>query len=92
MLFRSQNIREIMLDSAELCDLVVAKEIATEDVITLKANDNLNVAMAKFGIKDLEQLPVVSNDDSLRVIGMITRMDVISAYKKAVIGVGTQEK
>ncbi len=87
-----QNIREIMLDSAELCDLVVAKEIATEDVITLKANDNLNVAMAKFGIKDLEQLPVVSNDDSLRVIGMITRMDVISAYKKAVIGVGTQEK
>ena len=80
-----QNVREIMLDSQELCDLVVAKEIATEDVITVNENNNLNEAMEKFAMKDLEQLPVVDKDDPRKVIGMVGRMDVMAAYKKGVL-------
>ncbi|VAX21593.1 Chloride channel protein [hydrothermal vent metagenome] len=80
-----QNIREFMLDSADLCNLVVAKEIATENVITLKPDDNLNDAMAKFAIRDIGQLPVVSLADSKKVIGMIGRTDVLTAYKKDVL-------
>ena len=80
-----QNVREVMLDSAELCDLVVAKEIATEKVITLIGTNNLNEAMEKFTQMDVEQLPVVRNDDSTKVIGMISRMDVIAAYNREVL-------
>ncbi len=80
-----QNVREFMLDSAALCDLVVAKEIATEKVITVTPDNNLNEAMEKFAAKDIEQLPVVKSDDPYTVIGMLRRTDVLAAYKKDVL-------
>lgn len=80
-----QNVREIMLHSAELRDLVVAKDIATANVITLDESDNLNQAMEKFSMMDVEQLPVVLPDDPRAIVGMLSRMDVMSAYKKEVL-------
>ncbi len=80
-----QNIREIMLDSEDLCNLVVAKEIATLDVLTLHGDNNLNEAMEKFGLRDIEQLPVVRADEPRIIVGMLSRMDVIAAYKKEVL-------
>jgi len=80
-----QNVREFMLDSSDLCDLVVAKEIATENVITVTGRHNLNEAMEKFALIDIEQLPVVSHDDPLKIEGMLSRIDVIAAYNKEVL-------
>lgn len=80
-----QNVREFMLDSHDLRDLVIAKEIATENVITVSGKHNLNEAMEKFSMIDIEQLPVVSDDDPRKIEGMISRMDVIAAYKKEVL-------
>lgn len=80
-----QNVREILLDSAELADIVVAKEIATENVITVTDDNNLNEAMERFAIKDIEQLPVVKAGDSRRIVGMLRRTDVLAAYKKEVL-------
>lgn len=80
-----QNVREILLDSAELADIVVAKEIATENVITVTEDNNLNEAMERFAIKDIEQLPVVKADDPRRIVGMLRRTDVLAAYKKEVL-------
>lgn len=80
-----QNVREILLDSAELADIVVAKEIATENVITVTDDNNLNEAMERFAIKDIEQLPVVKASDPRRIVGMLRRTDVLAAYKKEVL-------
>jgi CIC family chloride channel protein len=80
-----QNVREILLDSAELADIVVAKEIASENVITVTEDNNLNEAMERFAIKDIEQLPVVKASDPRRVVGMLRRTDVLAAYKKEVL-------
>ncbi len=80
-----QNVREILLESEDLADLIIAKEIATPKVITVDAADNLNDAMARFTEIDIEQLPVVSADDPRKVIGMISRMDVMATYKKEVL-------
>ncbi len=76
-----QDIRELMLDK-ELADVVVAKDLTTHKVITLLPEENLNDAMEKFSIKDLDELPVISGGDN-KVIGMLKRKDAISAYKKA---------
>lgn len=80
-----QNVREILLDSAELADIVVAKEIATENVITVTEDANLNEAMERFAMKDIEQLPVVKAGDPRRIVGMLRRTDVLAAYKKEVL-------
>jgi len=79
-----RDIRPILLEES-LMDLVIAKDIMTEDVITLRADENLYDAMGKFGIKDIGQLPVVERDNPKRVVGMLKRTDMILAYNNAVL-------
>ena len=68
-----------------LKDLVLAKDIATSKVVTVTPNDNLYVALEKISQKDFSILPVVSDDNNLKILGVLTRRDIISAYNKAVI-------
>ncbi|MBW2562944.1 MAG: chloride channel protein [Deltaproteobacteria bacterium] len=65
--------------------LVVAKDIATSDVVTISTDDNLYNALEKITFKDFAILPVVSTDDPTKLIGVLTRRDIMSAYNKAVI-------
>ncbi len=79
-----QDIRQFMLDE-ELADVVVAKDMAAPKVIFLRPDDNLNEAMEKFSLRDLDELPVVADSETNIVVGMLRRKDVITAYKKAVM-------
>jgi CIC family chloride channel protein len=79
-----QDIREFIFE-AHLGDLVIAKELANSDVITIHPDETLNIAMEKFAIRDLEELPVVGRGKSKKMLGVIKRKDVINAYKKAVL-------
>lgn len=79
----AQDIREFMLEEG-LADFVVAKDLAAHGVITLSPRDDLNTAMEKFSLKDLEELPVVDTRYRDKVIGMLKRKDALAAYKKAV--------
>jgi CIC family chloride channel protein len=79
-----RDIRPILLEES-LMDLVIAKDIMTEDVIMLTTDENLYDAMGKFGIKDIGQLPVVERDNPKRVVGMLKRTDMILAYNNAVL-------
>lgn len=65
--------------------LVVAKDIATADVVTISTDDNLYNALEKITFKDFSILPVVSPDDPTKLTGVLTRRDIMSAYNKAVI-------
>lgn len=81
-----QDIRQFMLDE-ELADVVVAKDMAAPKVLFLMPDENLNDAMEKFSVRDLDELPVVADRETNIVVGMLRRKDVITAYKKAVIQV-----
>ena len=68
-----------------LKDLVVAKDLATTDLVTVSLEDNLYTALEKISLKDFAVLPVVSEADPLRLEGVISRRDIIGAYNKAVL-------
>ncbi len=78
------DYRDVAFDR-NLRDLVVAKELATPEVVTVSPRDNLYDALEKITVKDFSILPVVDSDDSSRLIGVLTRRDIIGAYKKAVM-------
>jgi CIC family chloride channel protein len=78
------DIRTVILEE-ELASLVVVVDIMTREVITVFPDDTLNRAMEQFGLKDIEQMPVVSRKDPRRVVGMIKRQDVIRAYNNSVL-------
>ena len=86
-----RDIRPILLEES-LMDLVIAKDIMTEDVITLTTDENLYDAMGKFAIKDIGQLPVVQKDNPKRVVGMLKRTDMILAYNNAVLRRGIERR
>jgi len=79
-----QDIREIMLEEG-LEQVVVMKDLAETDLITLHPSDNLNQAIKKFGIKDIEVIPVVSAFDQTQLLGILKRKDVIDTYNRAVL-------
>ncbi|SDM49135.1 chloride channel protein, CIC family [Geoalkalibacter ferrihydriticus] len=76
----------------DLMDLVVIKELATLDVITVTADANLDEAMRRIGHRNIEQLPVVDGADSRRLVGIISRRDMVSAYNRALMTRSLEEK
>ncbi|MDW7709352.1 MAG: chloride channel protein [Deferrisomatales bacterium] len=79
-----QDFREIAYEEG-LEDLVVAGELATREVITVFPDESLRDALGKIGVRNFEHLPVVSREDPRRILGMLSRRDIVTAYNKALI-------
>jgi CIC family chloride channel protein len=69
----------------DLENLVVAKELATPKVVTVFQNDTLYGALEKISAKDFSILPVVSPGNPRKLLGVVTRRDILGAYNKAVL-------
>ncbi|MGB5750023.1 MAG: chloride channel protein [Desulfobacterales bacterium] len=69
----------------DLKDLVVAKDLMSENIVTVLADDDLYTALGKISHKDFSTMPVVSSDDPADLVGIVTRRDIIGAYEKAVL-------
>jgi CIC family chloride channel protein len=65
--------------------LVVARDLATADLVTISMEDNLWTALEKISAKDFAVLPVVSAEKANKLEGVISRRDIIGAYNKAVL-------
>jgi CIC family chloride channel protein len=68
-----------------LKDLVVARDLATTDLVTVSMEDNLWTALEKISAKDFAILPVVSGKKPNKLEGVVSRRDIIGAYNKAVL-------
>ncbi|RLC18630.1 MAG: chloride channel protein [Deltaproteobacteria bacterium] len=73
------------LFNGKLDDRMVVKDIMTPDVVTVSIDDDLGTALEKITVGDFSILPVVSADDPLKMLGILTRRDILEAYDQAVI-------
>jgi len=78
------DYHDVVFDE-NLVNLVVAKELATQNVVTVSTEDSLYTALERITAKDFSILPVVSSHDPKRLLGILTRRDIMAAYNKAVI-------
>jgi len=69
----------------KLNDDMVVKDIMTTDVVTVSIEDHLGTALEKITTNDFSILPVVSASNSLKMLGILTRRDILEAYDQAVI-------
>ena len=79
-----QDVRPALMEG-EVRNIVKASEIATEDVIVLYPDDNLNTAIEHFSLKEIDELPVVERENPRKVVGMLNHKDVLDAYNKEVL-------
>jgi len=63
--------------------LVVAKDLANQDVMTVYPDESLASCLNKFSLVEVDQLPVVQNIDNIHeVVGVITRNRIVDAYTR----------
>lgn len=72
------------LTDVELRMLLIAAEFVDSDFLTTTPAEDLHTVLDKFERQQSSHLPVVSADDSHRLVGIVTRADVIFAYNKEV--------
>jgi CIC family chloride channel protein len=60
------------------------KDIGTTDIIFVTPSDDLNEALKKFTIRNIQSIPVVMDDDHSKLIGMLDRREVIRVYNKKI--------
>lgn len=77
-----QDFREWIFEES-LKDIVVVKELATANVITVAPDDTLDTVLDKWGKKPVEILPVIDPESPRKILGILSRRDVIGAYNKA---------
>ena len=79
-----RDIRSALQEEA-LNSLVIARDVATVDIITIHPTDSILLALQRMGSRGISQLPVISDDDGRKIIGTVSQRDVLAAYDKAVL-------
>lgn len=78
---RFEEIREFVFEEG-LEEIVVAKEICDTHPEAVIPTNSLADAIEKIGFRNIELLPVIDSKDSHKLLGIITRRDIISVYNK----------
>jgi len=61
---------------------VIADDIASEPPGVLHPEDGLDVAMQRMVDLDLDELPITDPADGRRVVGLLSRRDIVAAYNR----------
>ena len=80
-----QDIKEFIYDD-QLNGLVLARDMANRDVVYVTPDETLASSLNKFSYIDMEELPVVGSVDGFRrLLGIITRSELMKIYRKEML-------
>lgn len=82
-IFSINDIRGFLFEH-EIGDLVVMKDIARSDIIYTTPSEDLNEVLKKFTIRNIQRIPVVTEQDPTRLLGMLDRKEVIEYYNRTI--------
>jgi chloride channel protein, CIC family len=73
------DVREVLLEDS-IATLIVAKDVATPNVLRVFLHESLQATLDKMARINVDELPVVSQDEPDQIITMISKRDIISYY------------
>ncbi|OPX77035.1 MAG: Inosine-5'-monophosphate dehydrogenase [Methanosaeta sp. PtaB.Bin039] len=77
---------DIRMVPQDKLDVLTASDLATRDVVTVTPDRSAKQAMDLLYANRVGRLPVVSPDDPGRIMGILTRSDIIRGYETRVAG------
>ncbi len=66
-------------------DKKIGGDIATRTVEVAYPDETLEAVLRRLGSKQIGRLPVVDHEEKTKLLGLITRSDVVNSYNKKVI-------
>jgi len=73
------DIREVMFEES-IHHLIVAKDVATTNVVRVFGQDSLQEALDKMVLLNVDELPVMKEDTPDEIVAMISKRDIIGYY------------
>jgi CIC family chloride channel protein len=73
------------IHSETVQNLVIADDVTLPNPITVTPSTNLADAFTELGMLDTNGLPVVSDDDPKKLVGIVTRSSIVLRYRKEVL-------
>jgi CIC family chloride channel protein len=73
------DVREVLFEES-LAKVVVARDVATPNVVKVFTNESLQSALDKMAHLAVDELPVAREDNPDKIVGMISKRDIISHY------------
>ncbi len=80
-IFSAEDVRRYLYDDV-LWKIANARDVMTEQVVTLFPDDDLNHALGQFTALNVDELPVVSPDSPSHVLGFLRRKETIALYNQ----------
>ncbi len=82
------DVRGLLADPASH-DVVIAADLCDPNVPTVTLSTSLGKALGRMEADDVEEIPVVDDADPRRIVGLLSRADVIRAYNRALLTMRT---
>ncbi len=79
-----QDLRRIA-SSTGLDQLVIAADICHTQFSLISPEDTLDEALRKIAARDLDVVPVVDHENTKKLVGMLEKGDIYSAYNRKII-------
>jgi CIC family chloride channel protein len=80
----------LALQMTDVRPMLLAADLMRTDIVPLVADDPLDDAMQRFVENDVLALPIVESLAERRVVGLVRRFDVASAYLRCIHGQASQ--
>ncbi|MGQ9689396.1 MAG: chloride channel protein [Desulfobaccales bacterium] len=77
------DIREVLFEES-LAKVVVARDVATLEVVKVFRHESLQSALDKMVHLNVDELPVVSEENPDKIIGLISKRDIINHYHRRI--------
>lgn len=78
------EIKSVMNDK-DLQNLIIARDMVDIEIKPVILKNNLAECMERFGQVDHDYLPVVDDEESNRLIGSISRRDIMQLYNREIL-------
>ena len=75
-----QDIRDVLYDGS-MQDLVIAKDIATPTGTFIHSKATVNEAFDLFDREKTDLLPVIDDQETIHLLGILTQRDLLTAFK-----------
>ena len=76
------EIRPLITEYESLKHTLIAEDIARTKISKIRSDKDIDLALKLLTKQDIEEIPVVSPDNDRKVIGTISRNDILSAYNR----------
>ncbi|MDH5198660.1 MAG: CBS domain-containing protein, partial [Gemmatimonadota bacterium] len=79
------DLRMVLADRERLAPVLIAADIANTEIEPVTTRDSLRTALERLGVHGSLTLPVVEPGDGGRLVGLISRQEILAAYDRELL-------